>query len=72
MSNFVLTLLKPSKSDIFSEDYFESKVAFGSVSIYIHVGWYRTVFKGRCLQLNCFPLASLIFYINIFNSLPNI
>ena len=54
-------LLKPSKSDIFCHDYYQEsidhsmfsdypinklKVAFCSVSIYTHVGWYRIAFKG--------------------------
>ena len=58
---FVLILLKPSKSDIFCDDYCQEamyhsmlsdypinrfKVAFCSVSIYTHVGWYRILFKG--------------------------
>ena len=58
---FVLIWLKPSKSDIFCDDYCQEsidhsrlsdypinkfKVAFCSVSIYTHVGWYRIVFKG--------------------------
>ena len=53
MFSFVLVLLKPSKSDIFSDDYCQEsidhsilldypihkfKVAFCSVSIYTHVG----------------------------------
>ena len=57
----VLILLKPSKSNIFCDDYYQEsidhsmlsdypinkfKVAFCSVSIYTHVGWYRIVFKG--------------------------
>ena len=58
---FGLILLKPSKSYIFCDDYCQEsidhnmrsdnpinkfKVAFCSVSIYTHVGWYRIVFKG--------------------------
>ena len=59
--NYCLILLKHSKSDIFCNDYCQEsmdhsmlsdypinkfKIAFCSVSIYTHVGWYRTVFKG--------------------------
>ena len=59
--NFGLILLKPSKSNIFCDNYCQEsmdhsmlsdypinklKVAFCSVSIYTHVGWYRIVFKS--------------------------
>ena len=59
--NFCLILLKPSKSDIFCDNYCQEsmdhsllsdypickfKVACCSVSIYTHMGWYEIVFKG--------------------------
>ena len=58
---FGLILLKPSKSYIFCDEYCQAsidhsmlsdypihkfKVAFCSVSIYTHMGWYRIVFNG--------------------------
>ena len=58
--NLCLILLKPSKSDIFGDDYCQEvmdhsmlsdypinkfNIPFSSVSMYTHVGWYRIVFK---------------------------
>ena len=80
---FGLILIKPSKSDIFCADYCQESMdysilsdypinKFSSVSIYTHVGCYRIVLKVvMCLQLNCFPLVSLILYL-IFESIPQI
>ena len=79
--NFCLILLKPSKSDIFGDDYCQEamdhsmlseypinkfKVAFCTVSIYTHVGRYRIVFNGVYVH------SIEMFFFVISNILPTI
>ena len=79
--NFCLILIIPSKSDIFCDNYYEEsmnhsmlsdypinkfKVAFCSVLIYTHVGWYIIVFKGGYV-----PSIELFSFV-ISNMLPTI
>ena len=85
--NFCLILLNPNKSDIFCDDYCQEAmdhsmlsdfpvnklmlyfVQFQYILMWVGIELYSKV--GRCLQLNCCPLLSLIFYL-LFESIPQI
>ena len=76
---FVLILLKPSKSNIFCDDYYPEALDHSIISDYpinkfkVHFVQYQYTLMwvgielyskvGKCLQLNCCPLLSLILYL---------